>query len=99
MNGELEPTPDRRRLNRSLRWQHPGPGHYSTSDAMRAVKKVGARKWQEGVRQPYHVEGQYQYTDQTFRRLRDAQAALETAETTDPRAERMRTPFHDRRGL
>lgn len=99
MDNDLSSEPDRRRLNRSLRWEHPGQGQYSTSDAMRSVRKVTPRKWEEGVRQPYNTDGEYQYTGQVFRRLRDAQETLEFAETSDPRKEALRSPFHDRRGL
>jgi hypothetical protein len=92
------PEPDRRRLNRAIRWNHEADGVYGTADAMRSVRRVSKRKWQEGVRQPYHADGEYQYHDAAHRRLRDAQAALETAETRDPRREALEVPFHDRRG-
>lgn len=90
---------DRRRLKRDIPWAHPEPGVYATSDQMHGVRRVG-RKWQRGVRQPYHLDGQFDFSQaQTFRRLRDAQAHVESEEKARPRILSQRTLYHDRRGF
>lgn len=94
------PVDDRRRLKRSVPWKHPEAGRYDTNDDMHAVKKVGSKKWQRGVRQPYNLDGQYDWTNGgTFKRLRDAQSHSETEEAEQPRSHKQRTQYHDRRGL
>lgn len=91
---------DRRRLKRSVAWKHPEPGRYDTADDMHAVRKVASRKWERGVRQPYNLDGQYDWTSGgKFKSLRDAQTHSESEEAERPRAKKMRTEFHDRRGL
>jgi hypothetical protein len=91
---------DRRRLRRDVPWTHPDQGVYATSDLMHGVRKVGPRKWERGVRQPYHLDGQFDFSQaQTFSRLRDAQAHVETEEKARPRILSQRTLYHDRRGF
>lgn len=65
---------------------------------MHGIQKVGRRSWQRGVRQPYHTDGQFDFSHgPTFRRLRDAQTAVEAQEAERPRSSVMQTPFNDRR--
>jgi hypothetical protein len=91
---------DRRRLRRDIPWSHPEDGVYATSDQMHGVRKVGPRRWERGVRQPYHLDGQYDFSQaQTFRRLRDAQAHVESEEKAQPRLASQKTLYHDRRGF
>ena len=97
MDGAQE---DRRRLHREIPWTHPDQGIYATSDSMHGVRRIGARKWERGVRQPYHSDGQFDFTQaQQFRRLRDAQAHVEGEERNLPRNKQQRTWFNDRRGI
>jgi hypothetical protein len=88
------------RLKRSVAWKHSEPGQYESHDQMHAVRKVTNRKWQRGIRQPYNLDGQYDFASGgTFSRLNEAQAHAEGEEAVQPRAHKMRTQYHDRRGL
>lgn len=88
------------RLKRAVTWQHHGEGSYTSHDQMHAVKKAGKRKWERGVRQPYNLDGQYDYkSGGTFTSLDAAQSQAENEEAEQPRVNKMRTPFHDRKGL
>lgn len=93
------------RLHRAVPFQKPTPGLYATKDAKNAVQRAGRRNWQTGVRQPYHTgdgstSADYDFhAPQTFRTLRDAQAAIESQEEEMPRSAVQDLPFHDRRGL
>jgi len=90
---------DRRRLHRQVEYQHPADGVYSTADAMRAVRRLGKRKWEVGVRQPYNKDGEYDFSrGERHKRLRDAQTAVEASEAESPRQGQLRTHFNDRRG-
>lgn len=97
MDGEVI---DRRRLKRPVPWSKVDRGVYATDDSMHVVRRAG-RRWYTGVRQPYHGDGEWDFTSNSreFRRLRDAQADVESAEAERPRISTMQTTFHDRRGL
>lgn len=91
---------DRRRLRRTVPWQHQGNGVYASSDSMHAVRRLGSHRWQRGIRQPYHNDGEWDFSKgERFSRLRDAQSHVEDEEATRPRRSTMQTTFHDRRGL
>lgn len=96
-----EANPSRRRLKRPVPYKKDEAGAYSTHDAMHQVRKAGSRKWDLGVRQPYNIDGQYDFksTPQRFSRLRDAQEHIEAEEAVLPRRKKMQTEYHDRRGL
>lgn len=93
----MDETPDRRRLHRTVPWKK-GEGVYASSDSMHAVQKIGSHQWVRGARQPYHIEGQWDFKGPKYKRLRDAQTEVETEETERPRISTMQTQFHDRRG-
>lgn len=91
---------DRRRLNRSVPWAKKERGFYATADDMHGVRRVGSDTWERGLRQPYHRNGQYDFTRaEQFKRLRDAQTHVESEEKILPRFMQQRTWFNDRRGL
>lgn len=91
---------DRRRLNRSLRYEHPTDGLYAQSEGY-GIQRIGRRRWATGVKRPYHSDPHaFDFTQaQVYPRLRDAQEAVERTEADKPRASYTVTPFHDRRGL